>query len=43
MLLLMLHYVMYVNELKQNIEDQQVCYNLLRYRNENGKKLIWIL
>jgi hypothetical protein len=31
MLLLMLHYVTYVNELKQNIKYQQVCYNLLKY------------
>jgi hypothetical protein len=33
---------MSVNELRQNIKDQQVCYNLLKYLNGNGKKLVWI-
>jgi hypothetical protein len=42
MLLLMLHFVMCVSELRQNIKDQQVCYNLLKYQNGNGKKLVWI-
>jgi hypothetical protein len=39
-LLHMLHYVTYVNELRPNIKDQQVCYNLLMYMNGNGKKLV---
>jgi hypothetical protein len=34
--------VMCVNELMQNIKDQQVCYNLLKYWNGNEKKLVWI-
>jgi hypothetical protein len=42
MLLLMLHYVMCVNELKPNTKDQQDCYNLSKYRNGNGKKSVWI-
>jgi hypothetical protein len=38
----MLHFVTYVNELKPNIEDQQDCYNLSKYRNGNEKKSAWI-
>jgi hypothetical protein len=38
----MLHYVMCVNELRPNVKDQQVCYNLLKYLNGNGKRLVWI-
>jgi hypothetical protein len=30
-------------DLMQNIRDQQVCYNLLKCLNGNGKRLIWIL
>jgi hypothetical protein len=33
----MLHYVTYVNELRHDIKDQQVCYNLLKCLNGNGK------
>jgi hypothetical protein len=33
---------MYVSELRENIKDQQVCYNLLKYLNGNGKKMVWI-
>jgi hypothetical protein len=35
MLLLMLHYVTCVSELKLNTKDQQDYYNLSRYRNVN--------
>jgi hypothetical protein len=34
--------VMCVNELRQNIKDQQVCYNPLKYMSGNGKKSVWI-
>jgi hypothetical protein len=43
MLLHTLHFVMYVNELRQNIKDQRVCYNPLKCLNGNRKKLEWTL
>jgi hypothetical protein len=42
MLLLMLHCVTCVSELKPNTKDQQDYYNLSRYLNENGKKSVRI-
>jgi hypothetical protein len=27
---------------KAEHQDQRVCYNLLKYPNGNGKKLVWI-
>jgi hypothetical protein len=38
----MLDYVTCVNKLKANTKDQHDCYNLSRYRNGNGKKVVWI-